>query len=319
MEKKTDRMLLIRIAQMYYEQNMTQSQIAKELGIYRTTISRLLKKVKEDGIVRITINYGIAGDNIAAEQTLKKRFRLKEAIVVSVDRNQSGAVKLQAIGQACARLLAKIIKDGDVIGFSWGSSLAETVDALETSRRKGVVCVPLVGGSSGKLESRFHSNTICYQAALKLGAQSLMIDLPTIVEKKETRDDILRSSHFREIASMWEHLSVAVFGIGSMNITGRSTWHAFYGEETVKELGDRKAAGDICSRFFDEKGVPVQTSLSERTITIQLEKLKRARYAIGVAESLEKVPGIAGALRGGYINALVTTEETAAGIIKLTE
>ncbi|MFT8362468.1 MAG: sugar-binding domain-containing protein [Sporolactobacillus sp.] len=73
--------------------------------------------------------------------------------------------------------------------------------------------------------------------------------------------------------------------------------------------------GDICSQFFDSNGRIIPTYLSERMIAMPLERLKRHRYSIGIAESLEKVNGIRGALKGGYLNILVTTDETAAAII----
>ena len=57
MENSDDIRLIVKIAQLYYEQDMTQAQIARELGIYRTTISRLLKRGREQGIVTIAINY----------------------------------------------------------------------------------------------------------------------------------------------------------------------------------------------------------------------------------------------------------------------
>ena len=47
MENSDDIRLIVKIAQLYYEQDMTQAQIARELGIYRTTISRLLKRGRE--------------------------------------------------------------------------------------------------------------------------------------------------------------------------------------------------------------------------------------------------------------------------------
>lgn len=168
MDRKEDKKLLIKIAQMYYEQNLTQSEISNELGIYRTTISRMLKRVREEGIVTITINYDI-GDHCTLEQELKERFGLKEAIVVEVDPAQSGVIKRKAIGQACARWLEQVVQPKDTIGFSWGSSLAAVVDNLTLGQRPFVTCVPTVGGPSGKMESGYHVNNICYQAALKWG------------------------------------------------------------------------------------------------------------------------------------------------------
>lgn len=315
MDRKEDRKLLIKIAQMYYEQNLTQSEISNELGIYRTTISRMLKRVREEGIVKITINYDI-GAHCTLEQELKERFGLKEAIVVEVDPAQSGVIKRKAIGQACARWLEQVVQPKDTIGFSWGSSLAAVVDNLTLGQRPFVTCVPTVGGPSGKMESGYHVNNICYQAALKWGARSLMIDVPAITEQKETRDQLMRSQYYQTIAKAWDRLDIAIFGIGSPEIKGEEAWRGFYGDAVIDELEDGKVAGDICSRFYDGNGLPVRTAISDRTLTIELEQIRRARYAIGVAESLEKVSGILGALNGGYMNVLVTTEETAQKILE---
>ncbi len=82
MENSDDIRLIVKIAQLYYEQDMTQAQIARELGIYRTTISRLLKRGREQGIVTIAINYDY-NENLWLEQQLKQKFGLKEAVVVS--------------------------------------------------------------------------------------------------------------------------------------------------------------------------------------------------------------------------------------------
>ncbi|MCO7174923.1 sugar-binding transcriptional regulator [Sporolactobacillus kofuensis] len=300
----------IQIAQFYYEQNMTQNEIAQKTGINRTSISRILKKIREEGIVKITINYDLK-DLSLAEQ-LENRFQLKKAIVVTVEQEQSEQVKRTAIGQATAQLLNTILEDNDVIGCSWGSSMASVVEALEpTERWKNIFCVPMVGGPAGKLESRYHVNTICFQTAEKLKGKSLMIDVPAIVERPSTRDDFIHSHYYKEIAQMWDKVSIALFGIGSINSTGQSTWHAFYGESAVEKLKNEQVAGDICSRFYDIKGHVVRTHLTERTLSMPLDCLKKTRYSIGIAESKAKVPGILGALHGGHLNTLITTADTA--------
>lgn len=53
-EKKIERM--VNVARLYYEQNMTQNEIAKELGISRPLVSILLTEAKACGIVTISIN-----------------------------------------------------------------------------------------------------------------------------------------------------------------------------------------------------------------------------------------------------------------------
>ena len=95
-----------------------------------------------------------------------------------------------------------------------------------------------------------------------------------------------------------------------------ANWHAFYGSEESDDLHARQVAGDICSRFYDINGVTVETNMSEKTLSIETNKLKQARYSIGIAMGEEKYSGILGALRGNYINGLVTNSHTAELLLK---
>lgn len=127
-ENSDDIRLIVKIAQLYYEQDMTQAQIARELGIYRTTISRLLKRGREQGIVTIAINYDY-NENLWLEQQLKQKFGLKEAVVVSCDSEQEDE-QLTMMGVHGAQLLERLLEPGDIIGFSWGRAVRGLVEGL---------------------------------------------------------------------------------------------------------------------------------------------------------------------------------------------
>lgn len=118
MENSDDIRLIVKIAQLYYEQDMTQAQIARELGIYRTTISRLLKRGREQGIVTIAINYDY-NENLWLEQQLKQKFDLKEAVVAACD-SLLEEDQLNLIGLHGAQLVDRLLEPGDIVGFSWG-------------------------------------------------------------------------------------------------------------------------------------------------------------------------------------------------------
>ena len=286
MENSDDIRLIVKIAQLYYEQDMTQAQIARELGIYRTTISRLLKRGREQGIVTIAINYDY-NENLWLEQQLKQKFGLKEAVVASSD----GLLEEEQL-----------------------SSLVENLPQASQSRQ--VICVPIIGGPSGKLESRYHVNTLTYGAAARLKAESHLADFPALLDNPLIRNGIMQSQHFKTISSYWDSLDVALVGIGSPAIRDGANWHAFYGSEESDDLNARHVAGDICSRFYDINGGLVDTNMSEKTLSIEMAKLRQARYSIGIAMGEEKYSGILGALHGRYINCLVTNRETAELLLK---
>lgn len=302
--------VLYRVARMYYEQDMTQSEIAKELSVNRTSISRMLKKIRKQGIVQIRINYDAFRD-VAVAEKLKARYNLKEVILVPTKRAESKPHRLMAMGQACAGYLNENINEQDVVGFSWGSSLAAVAEAWHPTKGLDITCVPLIGGPDGKLASRYYANTIVYEVARKTNGQSKLIDFPAIVQTPDLKTALTDSGHFREVEGLWSQLQVAVVGIGSPLINDGPNWLGFYGEHLDRSMQDGQVVGDICSNFFDASGKLVETELTGRTISIDLAQLKQANYAIGVAESTAKVSAIRAALTAGYLNVLVTTEETA--------
>ncbi len=307
MENSDDIRLIVKIAQLYYEQEMTQAQIAHQLGIYRTTISRLLKRGRELGVVTIAINYDY-NDGLWLEERLKQKFGLKEAVV---------APQESETGIYGAQLFERLLSPNVVIGFGWGRAVSALVEALpQSSQPRPLVCVPIVGGPSGKLPSRYHVNTLTYSAATRLKGESYLADFPALLDNPLIRQGIMQSQHFQTLAEYWQRLDIALVGIGSPAIRHAANWQAFYGNAQSDELEALQVAGDICSRFFAVDGTPVATAMQDKTLSIELKTLKQARYVIGLASGEEKHAAILGALRGQHINALVTDRATAEYLVQ---
>ena len=75
------------------------------------------------------------------------------------------------------------------------------------------------------------------------------------------------------------------------------------------------AVGDVCLHFFDGEGKPVETPLDERVIGMSLEQLRHAKRTVGIAGGKRKLAAIRGALRGKWINVLITDRATAEGLL----
>ncbi|MFC7061069.1 sugar-binding transcriptional regulator [Halobacillus seohaensis] len=307
---------LIKVAKMYYKDQMTQNEIAKSLGIYRTTITRLLQKAREKGIVQIDIK-GEYSEQVDLEEQLLKRFSISEAVVIPSTSQQTEQERKTELGRASVNLLNKTIKDGDVVGFAWGSTLGSMVSALERYKSRKADFVPLVGGP-GKMNVDHHVNTIVYNQAKAFGATAHFIDSAAIVPSTQSRNEIFESAYFKDVLDLWGKLTVAVVGIGTQLSSSNMIFSGFLGEEDYKSLENQAAIGDICSRFFDVNGKPIDGNVGDRTVAIELNKLKEVNYSIGVAESVEKTASIVGALRGNYITHLITNDCTAKSLLEFT-
>lgn len=302
-----ERRLLIKAANMYYIDNMKQSDIAERMGINRTTVSKYLKRAMETGVVKISI---VNDFHEQLEAELEKKFGLKEVYIV--DSGDDAEEVKNSMGKAGLSFLRRIIEDSKTIGFAWGSAMGAISKnaALEKCGAVRADFVPLVGGPEN-IDNEFHVNTICYKVAAAFHARSHYLYAPAITKSPEICEAIKQDVNYTKIVSHWENLDVAMVGIGAPVKSSNLVWAGNFGKESIEELARSGVIGEICSVFYNRQGQTVITGLSDKIIAIPLEKLKKLEYSVGVAASPEKVPAIYGAIQGKIINVLITDEETA--------
>lgn len=307
------RRILVKVAHMYYGSDMKQSEIAKKLGIDRTTVSKYLKRAKETGIVKIFI----AQDSFEhLESSLEKKFNLKEVFIVpSSDRRDEVYSNL---GKAGLLLLKRLIKNKMVIGFNWGRSMGAigAQAALEDFPAVDADFVPLVGGAeklsdSEQLNIELHANTICYKVANAFKARSNYLYAPAITKTPETKQAIIHDTNYQNIQKLWNELDVAFVGVGSPTLASNVIWTDGLKSEYITSTFGDCIIGETCTRFYDKNGNEVPTEVVDRTIAIPFAQLHNIKYVIGVAAFDEKVPAIYSALKGKLINILITDESTA--------
>lgn len=315
MSDREETKLLCRIASMYYIEDMTQSQISANLGIHRTAISKLLKKAREEGIVTIKIKDDI-NECFELEGIVEKTLGLKEAIILHSYPGQSEDSIVQNLGEFGAEFLKRVLKDGDVIGFAWGRTVSAVASQLYHCKKVFANVIPLVGGPNN-LDNEYHVNTIVSKASTAFGAKPHYLYAPAITYEKKTKDAIMEDKNFKDILELWEKMNKAVVGIGSPLKSNNLIWTGSFKSHETDILDKNGAVGDVCSRFYDINGNLVDDELKDRIIAIDPEKLKKMEYSIGIAESEVKVPSILGAIRGKYINVLITDEKTAKLLLEL--
>ena len=302
-----ERRILVKVANMYYVENLKQSDIAQRMGIDRTTVSKYLKKALKDKIVKITVERDSFDE---LEAALEHRFGLKEACVVP--KSYDMQVIKQNMARAGLGLLRRIIGGEKTVGLAWGTSVSEMAALAEQEKnvQADADFVPLDGGPEN-IDSEYHVNTICYQMARAFGGRSHYIYAPAIAKTADIRRAILQDVNYEKISAFWEKIDIGIVGIGAPVKSSNLVWAGSFGREAIESLARTGAVGEICSVFYDINGHEVETPFSDRIISVGLEKMRQWEYNIALAASREKVPAIMGALRGRLVNVLVTDEETA--------
>ncbi|CAM4110878.1 DNA-binding transcriptional regulator [Streptococcus penaeicida] len=314
--KEEKKRLLAKIAYMHYVEGKSQTTISKELDIYRTTVCRMLAKAKDEGIVKVEIK-GYDSSLFALESYIQEKYGLKKVIILPYQANLDRQDNLNQLAKEGAEVLRSMIKDNEVVGISWGSSISALIDHMTQKSLKGISVFPLSGGPSA-IHANYHVNTLVYRLARLFHGQSSFINATVIQENAEIAKGIKKSKYFEKTLLSWDKLDWAVIGIGAEPDAQKdSQWRdLLMGNDYVK-LRQLKAVGEICCRFFDKNGLSVDKDLQERTIGITLEQLRQVPNVFAIACGKEKAKAILAALKVKCINYLVTDEETIKDLLAL--
>ncbi len=312
--------LLAEVGELYYLHGRDQNSIAEEVGTSRSNVSRLLTEARRRGIVDIRINHPL-GRALELERRLETEFALEEARVLAtrprIAEGRSDALdSLNRVGRLGAVYLLEVLADGLTIGVSWGTSLESLVNAVAPSRAHTAQVVQLLGGLSWVSQS-LSGHVLGRRLADRLGGRFAYLHAPAIVDSTEARDLLLRQEGIADVLAKGRGADLALLGIGSL---GMGSSRALFSRSELtaaerREIRSSGAVGDICARLFDGEGRPCELSANRHVVGLELEDIKAIPRRIGVARGLEKVAGIAGALRGGLVNVLVTDEATAVQVL----
>lgn len=308
--------IVARVARMYYEWDMRQSEIARQLELSQATVSRLLKKSIDEGIVRININIP-KGVYTEIEEELVKKFALRDAIVVdSLDDDEK--LIQRDLGASAAYYLESSIRPNEIIGISsWSATLLSMVDALHPLPKKDGIKVVQILGGVGNPSVAAHATQLTSRMARLVNGDPVYLPITGIVSNESARDVLLADASVQPALRLFDHVTTALVGIGAIDPSPliAQSGNIFSAEEN-RLLRENNAVGDILLRFFDNSGQLVNTGLENRVISMSLEQLRKVNRAIGIAGGERKYLGILGALRGKWINILITDRFTAERLIK---
>lgn len=306
--------LLARVARMYHEQGIRQPEIAQQLHISQSRVSRLLKQAVDAGVVRtvITLPGGVYPD---VEERLQARFGLADAVVVD---QQGDRDLVPSLGAATAEYLNETLMGGERIGISsWSSTLLAAVDAMQPKVTASAEVVTQLMGGLGDPSVQRQATRLVGRLADVTGANAMFLAAPGLVSTPSLQRAILKDAAAREVTSLWGDLSLILVGIGGVEPSPllRSSGNAIADEEQ-EQLVALGAVGDVCLRYYDAKGRGLASAFDKRVVGIKGTELRQVPRRLGVAGGEEKYDAIRGAVLGGWINILVTDVDTARHLLE---
>lgn len=308
--------LSIRVAWLYYLENMTQAEIGERLGLTRARVNRMLSEARESGLVRITLNSALA-DCVALEQKLKKKFDLRDVVVVPSPADQNAAAAV--IGMAAGEYLSRFLEEHRVstIGIGWGSTLRETIRHVAPASYPDLWITSMMGGLSRGLE--LNTFEIAGELARTLQAQCSYLAAPIYAGSQRSRDTILAQEVFKDVLERIDSVELALLSLGDLSRRSLLVRHGLPSDVSADELRAAGAVGDVLGQFLDAKGKPINHGINRRAIAPSLDRLGKIPTVMLIAGGLNKAAIIAAVLRGGLGGVLVTDEKAASSALALIE
>lgn len=307
--------LLAHVAERYYIDGSDQSVIAKEIGLTRSMISRMLTEARNRGIVEIRINHPIWNEH-ALEDQIKSRFNIPSVFVISVRKNIDSRGLTAQLGRAGASVLSQFLQEGKSIGLAWGSTVSAVVDALNITNPIPMKVVQLIG-ALGAQYHEYDGHAVVQRLADKLGGESYFINAPYLCQTSSIAKAFMESPGIAETIAMGRQVDMALLGIGTTDLRYSSFYLAGYAtEEDILHYRESGAVGDIAGIHFDINGETLKDEILKRQITIHYEDLLDVPTRICVAGGPGKIRAIYGALQSGLVNVLVTDSTSARSLLE---
>ena len=320
-QMKSDR-FLIKAAELYYRDGLSQQEIAQKLHTSRTSISRALIQARNEGYVQIRIQYP-EQSNLGLERELEEKYGLTEALIAvpAYDQSSDQEVAFQAVDYTL-----RVLKKNMVLGMTWGRAMHGFVEQLAQDERlrslsfRNVKIVPFLGTPGvtqlDSWDATTYSNTLATKVGNLLHCASYNLSAPMYVDGEKEKELIEGIDEISKVLHMAETADMALIGIGSMQKDSSIIKAGIRTEEEYKELIQKGAVGEIVGRIYDKNGQTVDEDLRRKMIGISLDKIAKIPVRVGISYGKDKIEAIKGAISGGLVNVLVTDVPTAELLLK---
>lgn len=301
---------LVTAAILYYEAQRSQEHIARHLGVSRPTVSRLLARARQRGIVRIQIVPPTVDPALA--NGLEEKLQLRGVHIAAGLADPADPAPVLA-GRLDEALVGIGLQAGDVIVVAWGRAI-HSLAGCELTPQAGVVVAPALGGSDED-QPWFQPNEIARQWAATLQGNARYLHAPAFVSA-ELKRSLAYEESIGSTLSLWDKATAALVGIGAWPKHTPTLVAAGFG---ASDPAIERATGDVAGRFFSEEGALIHYADEPRLLALSAEQLQRIPHVIGIAVGIDKAKAIVGAARAGLINTLLTDTVTARAVADLLE
>ncbi|MDR1650071.1 MAG: hypothetical protein LBR71_07400 [Synergistaceae bacterium] len=301
---------LLKVAELYYIEQNSQSHIASLLGLSSATISRMLKEALARGMVQVSIHDSVKRSG-EMEHLLRERWELDRVVIVDISENETESL-YKFLGKKTAELLPECCRGEKTLGMGCGRTIFETLLSIDSTLSfPHLRVVPLIGGwGVEKIERDVNRLVSVIGQKWKCHFQYLL--MPAVLSSPEVLKTFLSEPQIRLTTDRWESLDIALFTIGP-EIQALS--YPYLRQEQMETMCLMGGVGDALGRVIDREGKELDCVFNRCLTSIPTETLKRVPLRIGVGGGRDKIRSLKAALTDKWITFLITDSATAAQLL----
>lgn len=308
----------VRVARLYYFQNMTTAAIAQEIGTSRATVSRLLSYATDNGLVEIRVHDPqVLSGNL--EAVITARYPLRSIQVVPVPSDASERESMQRVAAHTAAYLNTLMQPSTVIGLAWGNTVAAIADNLTPKAMHDVDVVQLNGSSAGAHSVNTFGETLVSRFAQNYSGRAHSFPVPAFFDYADTRTALWRERSIQAIRTVQDRASILLYSIGAAETGSHVHTGGYLDKQDQQDIERDGVIGDIATVFFRADGSWRDVALNARSSGPDLDRFAHVAHSMCVVSGKGKIPGLRAALQGGFINELLIDEPSARLLVREDE
>ncbi len=304
---------LANVALLYYGEGLTQSEIAKRIGVSRPTVVNMLRDSRDRGIVEIRVGGDVlSGSNLSRQ--LCEKFGLQDAYVAQTHAGTARSAMLPQVGRVGAMAVSDIVRSGDVVGVAWGETIKAVSLAMNQSEFQDITVCQMIGSM---VSDRVPTSEDCsIRIAKSLNGDCYTLHAPAVLSSANLAHELRSEPTIAAQLNRLQNLDVAIFSVGNTKVDTHLVTAGIAESSELETAVSAGARGILCGRYIDENGQGLGLAPEDRLIAIEIEQLARTQRKLLIATGADRLKAVQAAIAGGLVTHLCVDERLAEALLR---